>query len=147
MHFGPGFQVQASVGWPQQGRKEHACDRERPFISAFTRRNRVRGEKITRSKPRNQCFASSCQPARSSRNCLCVALLPPADHVSTFSRSSLSVDDGMDVFVGIENVNGWTPAPVQTQENIIVMFRHLSRATSTANNCSSLVSSEFIQSS
>ena len=40
---------------------------------------------FTRSEPRkNQCFASSCQPARNSRNCLCVALLPPADHVSTF---------------------------------------------------------------
>ena len=125
MHLGPGFQVQGFRNrLAAEGTRSRTRARTRTFISAFSRRNRVGKKKITRSEPRkNQCFASSCQPARNSRNCLCVALLPPADHVSTFSRSSLGVDDAgssfgftaraflaLDVFVGIVNVNGWTPA-------------------------------------
>ena len=115
----------SGIGWQQEGRNTLSHSHSHASFHIRLHQKESGPEKnFTRSEPRNQCFASSCQPARSSMNCLCVALLPPADHVSTFSRSSLGVDDAgssfgftaraflaLDVFVGIVNVNGWTPAP------------------------------------
>jgi len=75
----------SGIGWQQEGRNTLSHSHSHASFHIRLHQKESGPEKnFTRSEPRNQCFASSCQPARSSMNCLCVALLPPADHVSTF---------------------------------------------------------------
>ena len=75
----------SGIGWQQEGRNTLSHSHSHASFHIRLHQKESGPEKnFTRSEPRNQCFASSCQPVRSSMNCLCVALLPPADHVSTF---------------------------------------------------------------